>query len=391
MVGGKMKKFFYIVLIFLFSLTLFPYTSLYRSGLGDFNTSLFSKGAALGNNDFFFNPLVNPTVECKTQNYFVALGFYGIQTRETRSKYIFDSYENSVAKKNVYDNNFLYGEPAYILGYMPVSNFGLYIGYENYINNDYTYRQIYRNDNYVLLYDESQIRIGNVNTYFLTLNYKILGFTLGTNFSIMQGDGSDDYSKLFIDPSYIDSTYSAKENYSGIRGNFGLSYNYKDNLILSLVYNIRTYLTVDRVTDIIASDTNLLTETSYYIIPNIFSFGIEYRAKNVAPAIFYSSITYERWSELNGEFIDYNDLIKYNIGVLHQLNKNIDMMYGFMYEPYRKDNRLVDIGFTTGLTYKIGMTDFTIALNYRNVNYEKEEVYYTDRVIKLVGDVSIKF
>ncbi|MEJ5306821.1 MAG: hypothetical protein WHT27_00755 [candidate division WOR-3 bacterium] len=386
-----MKKFFYIILMSFFCVNLFSYVSLYNTGLGDFNTSLFSKGAALGNNDFFFNPLLNPTVECKTTNYLVSIGFYGLSTRETRSKYIFDSYENSIAKKNVYDNTFLYGEPAYIMGYMPLSDFGLYLGYENYINNDYTYRQIYRNDNYVILYDESYVRIGNVNAYFLSLNYRFYGFAMGTNFSIMQGDGSSDYSKLFVDPSFIDSTSSTKENYSGIRGNIGISYNHKDNFILTFVYNIRTYLTVNRVTDIIASDTNLLTETVYYIIPDIFSFGLEYRAKNVAPATFYYSLSYERWSELNGDFNDYNDLIKYNIGVLHELNKNIDLMYGFMYEPYRKDNRLVDIGFATGLTYKLGMTEFSVAVNYKNINYEREEVYYNDRVLKFVGDVSIKF
>jgi len=380
----------FFIFLFLY-LQIFSYVSLYNENLSDFNIALTAKGAGLGDNDFFFNPLLNPTIDCKTENYFIALGFLGLSTRETRSKYVFDSYENSIAKKNIYDNSFLYGEPAYIIGYMPINRFGLYLGYENYINNDYTFRQIYRDDNYITLYDESWIKIGNVNSYFLSLNYRFFNFTLGTNFSILQGDGSDNYSILYVDPSLVDSLSTINENYSGIKGNLGISYDLKDFLSFTFVYDIQTYLTINRVEEISATDTIVNTKTVYYILPNIFSFGFRYRASGVAPADFYLTATYERWSELNGDFYDYNDLIKYNLGVSHTLNRNLSLLYGFMYKPYRKDNRIVDIGFTTGLIYRIEKTEFTVSTQYNNINYEKENVYYNERVLKMILDVSMKF
>ena len=128
-----MKKILIVLVAIIAAVAIFPYTSLYNFSSGEMNVPIFGKGAGCGNSDIFFNPALNPSLMFSKENYYVGVGFYGISHRETHSEYIFDTYDNTVGKKNIYDNSFLYGEPSYIMGYMPIGIVSISLGYENLI------------------------------------------------------------------------------------------------------------------------------------------------------------------------------------------------------------------------------------------------------------------
>ncbi|HAV92789.1 TPA: hypothetical protein DCW38_06380, partial [candidate division WOR-3 bacterium] len=59
--------------------------------------------------------------------------------------------------------------------------------------------------------------------------------------------------------------------------------------------------------------------------------------------------------------------------------------------PYKKNNQIADVGFTCGLTLKISQAEFTVSGQNRHLNYDEENTFYTERVLRIVGDVSILF
>ena len=392
-----MKKILIVLVAIIAAVAIFPYTSLYNFSSGEMNVPIFGKGAGCGNSDIFFNPALNPSLMFSKENYYVGVGFYGISHRETHSEYIFDTYDNTVGKKNIYDNSFLYGEPSYIMGYMPIGIVSISLGYENLISRDYTFRKTCRDDNYVILYDESEAVIGNINGYFLSVSYKFWRIRTGINLSILQGDGTSEYSIIYVDPSKTDSSHSIDEQYSGVRGGLAFTYTFFDNLEMVGIYHVQTIVKNQVGADYIASDTNSVAYDIDYILPNTVGLGIKYSPLNQIPSTLMLNAVYEKWSELNGAVIDYNDIIKYSAGVIHELTSSASLLYGILYEPYKKNNQVVDVGFTGGLTIKYSQTEFTISAQYRHLNYEvKKEgsdvpVFYTERVLRLIGDVTILF
>lgn len=400
MVGGKMKKILALILIIAAAICAYPYTSLYNFSSGESNQPLFGKGAGAGNGDMFFNPAFNPSLMFAKDKYLVGIGFYGISHRETRSEYIFDTYDNTVGKKNVYDNSFLYGEPSYIMGYMPLGIVSLSLGYENLASEDYTYGKIYRDDNYVVLYEESEAANGNINGYFLSVAYEIWKIKTGVNVSILQGDGQDEYSIIYVDPSKTDSSSSIDEQYSGIRAGAGITYSALKNLDIMLVYHMQTTVKNQVAADYTASDTVSYAYDVDYILPNVAGIGVKYSSEGRMPSSLMLNAVYERWSELNGGSGEYDDIIKYSAGVEHELTPAVNLLYGVLYEPYKMDNQVADVGFTAGLSVKISQAEFTVSGQYRHLNYDKPKypeeeespmLLCTERVLRLVGDVTILF
>ena len=386
-----MKKIIALIAMLVLGLSVYPYTSLYNFSSGESNQPLYSKAAGAGNSDMFFNPAFNPSLMFSKDRYYVAIGFAAVSHRETRSEYIFDTYDNTVGKKNVYDNSFIYGEPSYIMGYMPLGVVSMSLGYENLMSKDYTYKKTYRDDNYVILYDESQASIGNINSYFMSVSYSIWKINAGINLTILQGNGTDEYSILYVDPSKTDSSHSIDEQYSGVRGGIGVTYSPFKSLDVTAVYHIQTIVKNQVGADYVGVDTTSVAYDSDYILPNIVGFGLKYSPVNQLPSTLMLNAVYERWSELNGAVADYNDIIKYSAGVSHELTSSATLLYGLLYEPYKKNNQIADVGFTGGLTIKISQAEFTVAAQYRHLNYDKESVFYTERVLRLTGDVSILF
>ncbi|MGE3063172.1 MAG: hypothetical protein AB7T10_06010 [bacterium] len=397
-----MKKFFAVLLILSLGLAVYPYTSLYDFSSGESNQPLFGKAAGAGNSDMFFNPAFNPSLMFSTDKYYVGVGFSGVSHRETRSEYIFDTYDNTVGKKNVYDNSFLYGEPSYIMGYMPLGVVSISLGYENLLSKDYTYNKIFRDDNYVVLYEESEASIGNINGYFLSVSYAVWKLKAGVNVSILQGDGTNEYSIIYVDPSKIDSSHSVDEQYSGARGGLGLTYSPFKNLQIMAVYHIQTSIKNQVGADYIGSDTVSYAYDSDYILPNTAGVGVRYFSAGSMPSSLMLNAVYERWTELNGDVLEYNDIVKYSAGVEHELTSSVNLLYGILYEPFKMNNQVADVGFTAGLSITISQAQFTVSGQYRHLNYDKlkyedddldvnPSVFYTERVLRLTGDVTILF
>ncbi|MDD3803303.1 MAG: hypothetical protein PHW02_02820 [bacterium] len=395
-----MKRIFAVLIILAVGFAAYPYTSLYDFSSGEMNQPLFGKATGAGNSDIFFNPAFNPSLMFSKDKYYVGVGFSGVSHRETRSEYIFDTYDNTVGKKNVYDNSFLYGEPSYIMGYMPLGVVSVSLGYENLLSKDYTYNKIYRDDNYVVLYNESQASIGNINGYFLSVSYAVWKIKTGLNVSILQGDGTNEYSIIYVDPSKTDSSYSIDEQYSGVRGGLGITYSPLKNLEITAVYHIQTIVKNQVGADYIGSDTISTAYDIDYILPNTAGIGVKYASQGRMPSTLMLNAVYERWTELNGGIAQYNDIIKYSAGVEHELTSSVNMLYGILYEPYKMDNQIADVGFTAGLSMKISQAEFTVSGQYRHMNYDKPKIegdpessllFCTERVLRLTGDVTILF
>ncbi len=386
-----MKKILIVALMIVLSVTAFSYTSLYNFSSGELNTPLYGKGAGSGNSEIFYNPALNPSLMFSKDRYYVAVGFYGISHRETHSQYIFDTYDNTVGKKNIYDNSFLYGEPSYIMGYMPLGAVSLSLGYENLISKDYTYNKTYRDDNYVILYDESEASIGNINGYFLSVSYAVWKIKAGINLSILQGDGTNEYSVIYVDPAKTDSSYSIDEQYSGVRAGAAITYSPVASLEIVGLYHMQTIVKNSVGADYTGTDTLSLSYDTDYILPNTVGLGLKYSPINRMPSSLMLNAVYERWTELNGAKTEYNDIIKYSAGVTHELTPSTTLLYGILYEPYKKNNQIADVGFTCGLTLKISQAEFTVSGQYRHLNYDEENTFYTERVLRIVGDVSILF
>jgi len=391
MVGGTMRVFISVLLIIGAFLPCIGYTNLYNESIGEFNYPIFAGAAGAGNTEMFYNPMLNPSLKFETNQYYVALGLNAVSHRETRSVYIFDSYDNNIGKKNIYDNSNLYGEPAYIIGYTPVAMFGLSAGYENLVSREYSYYHVVRDDNYVDKSSETLEKTGSINAYFLSLSYEFMNITLGGNFSILQGDGTESYSIIYVDPAEQDSTLSISEDYSGLRGGFSLSYNYLNLVNAHLIYQIPTYVTNKQDINVSTSADTSYTDEIYYIMPSTIGLGIKYTPVNERPVVFMVDAFYERWTELNGAQAIYNDVLKYHLGVTHLMSKNMSILYGIMYEPYKKNNNLAEIGFTAGVSYKLDQTLFTFSAQYRIADYEKFEQIYAERTLHINGEIGISF
>ncbi len=350
--------------------------------------SAFSGGA--GNVVFISDPVMNPALRKTGESYFIQLGFGGSQLRETRTQYVFDSYDNNIGEKTIYENSYFYGEPYLMAAYIPLASFGVYLGYENLYSKDYNYDKIYRDDYYVTLFSENYQMAGNVNAYFLSVSYKWNGLTIGGNFSIMQGDATTSYSIVYVDPSYVDSTMNVVDQYSGLKGGFALSYEY-DDYAATVFYHIPTILTDERSIDIIASDTTFAASELDGFLPTVFGGGFTYTPSNIRPVTLMLEAIYERWSELNGAFAEYNDVIKYHLGIKHKMRKDFSMLYGILYEPYRKNNHIADVGFTLGAGYEINNIEFMLSSQYVQNQYVDSGINYTNRYIKLNADVGITF
>jgi len=181
------------------------------------------------------------------------------------------------------------------------------------------------------------------------------------------------------------------EDYSGLRGGVSLSYNYMNLVNAHLIYQIPTYITNKQDINLSASADTSYSDEIYYIMPSTIGLGVKYTPVNERPVVFMADAFYERWTELNGAQAIYNDVIKYNLGVTHLMSKNMSILYGIMYEPYKKNNNLAEIGFTAGVSYKLDQTLFIFSAQYRIADYEKAEQIYAERTIHLNGEIGISF
>ncbi|MCK4524447.1 hypothetical protein KAU15_05930 [candidate division WOR-3 bacterium] len=387
-----MKKLFFIVLTLIMALFVFSYGFMNSEEIiGDIVSPISAYSGGMGNVCFIADPIMNPSLQLYGGQYNIRIGFGGMNYRESRSQYIFDSYDNNIGEKTLYDNSYYYGEPYFIGAYIPLSNFGVYIGYANLYSRDYNYDKIFRDAYYVTLYTDNYSIEGNINSYFISASFNVMGFTLGGNFSILQGDASTKSNVVYVDPSETDSMLSINEQYSGLKGGFALSYNYIDRVSATIFYHLPTIVISERSIDIIASDTISTADRQDGFIPSIFGLGIKYTPINLRPVTLLAEAIYERWSELNGEYMEYNDVIKYHIGIEHKMTKDFTTLYGILYEPYRKNNHVVDAGFTAGAVYEINNIDFALSAQYIQNEYEDNSIIYKNRYIKMNFDVSMTF
>lgn len=386
-----MRALISVLLIIGAVLPCFAYTNLYYESIGEFNYPIFAEAAGAGNTEMFSNPMLNPSLKFDTKQYYVAVGMNSVSHRETRSIYVFDSYDNNIGKKNVYDNSNLYGEPSYIIGYTPVAMFGLSAGYENLVSREYSYSHTVRDDNYVEQSVVDLQRSGGINSYFLSLSYEIIGITIGGNFSILQGDGTESYSAVYVDPSIQDSSNSVTEAFSGIRGGFSVSYNYNNLLEGHIIYQVPTYVTNRQDWTVSAASDTTYSDEIYYIMPTVAGIGVKYTPFNERPSVLMAEALFERWTELNGAVAEYNDIIKYHLGVSHMMSSNFKILYGVLYEPYKKNNNIAEVGFTAGVSYAIDQTSFGVSAQYRVADYEKDEEAYAERTIHINAEIGISF
>lgn len=394
-----MKKTIISMIILMSFILVFSYGLINTEELtGDIVSPLTAASGGAGNVVFNSDPVMNPALRKSGEAYYIQLAFLGMHYRETRTQYVFDSYDNNIGEKTVYDNSYFYGEPTLIAAYIPLSSFGVYLGYQNIYSKDYDYQKIMRDDYYVTLFSENYSTNGNVNTYFLSVSYEWGNLTVGGNFSILQGDANSDYTIVYVDPSYQDSSMSATEQYSGLRGGFAAAYRYRD-LEATAFYHIPTILAVERSMTYEASDTIVTANKLDGIIPTVFGLGIQYTPTNIRPVTMMGEVIYERWSELNGTNPEYNDLIKYHLGLKHKMNEDFSLLYGIFYEPFRTDNQTVDIGFSFGAGYEINNIEFILSSQYVQNRYFEEGdadenepgTNFTNRYIKLNADVGITF
>lgn len=394
-----MKKTIISVIVLLNFMLVFSYGLINTEELtGDIVTPLTAISGGTGNTVFTSDPVINPSLRKSGDTYYIQLAFLGMHYRETRTQYVFDSYDNNIGEKTVYDNSYFYGEPTLISAYIPLSSFGVYLGYQNLYSKDYDYEKIMRDDYYVTLFSEQYSSNGNVNAYFISVSYEWNNLTVGGNFSIMQGDANADYAIVYVDPSMQDSAMTVTEKYSGLKGGFALSYKYRD-LEATAFYHIPTVLSVERSIAYEAADTAILANELDGFIPTMFGMGIMYTPANIRPVTLTGEAIYEAWSQLNGNSTNYYDLIKYHIGIRHKMSRDFTMMYGIFYEPFRQDNQIVDIGFSMGASYEINNIEFMLSSQYvQNQYYEEPEddagepgVNFTNRYIKLNADVGITF
>ncbi len=400
-----MKKLFFITLALITALFAFSYGFMNSGEItGEIVSPISAYSGGMGNICFIADPVINPSLQLYGGQYNIRIGFGGMNYRESRSKFIFDSYDNNIGEKTIYDNSYYYGEPYFIGAYIPLSDFGVYIGYENLYSKDYNYDKIFRDDFYVTLYTDNFSMEGNINSYFISASFNLRGFTLGGNFSILQGDASTKSNTVYVDPSETDSLLSINEQYSGLKGGFALSYNYENRINATVFYHLPTIIISERSIDIIASDTISTADRQDGFIPSIFGFGVKYSPINLRPVTLLAEAIYERWTELNGKNPEYNDVIKYHIGIEHKMTKDFTVLYGILYEPYRGDNQIVDAGFTTGAIYKINNIEFTLSSQYIQNEYEENEkdyeeymkeesvsIIYKNRYIKMNFDVGMTF
>ncbi len=385
-----MKIIISLLIVLITISSLFAYSALYQNGLGEIVLPISAYSMGIGSCSFVFDPVLNPALQIKESQYYFAIGLQGENYRESHSEYVFDSYDNNIGKKTIYDNSFFFGEPSYIDAYMSMNNFGLFMGYMNSISMDYNYDKITRDDYYIRISERTINNSGNINTYFLSLSYNWNEYTIGGNLSILQGDAQKAFNAVYVDPSFVDSSTLYSEDYSGIAGNFSISYE-NDNLYTTLFYKMQATINNQRSISIMAEDTIQTADEIQYYTPNIFGFGLKLKQQNELPAIVYFEAIYERWSELNGSYATYNDLIKYHLGVSHEVINNFTLLYGVLYEPYRMNNHIVDMGISFGVSYRINQMDFNVSSQYIQNSYEENNIYYTNRSVKLGVDCGIYF
>lgn len=372
---------------------LFAFSALYSidGALGEFNYPLDATSCGMGSIRIFTDPVTNPSLVPATNGYYAAGGLSGISYSETRFDYIFDSYDNNIGKKTSYDNTNLYGEPAYISAYLPFSGIGLFLGYQNLVSTDYDYSKINRDNYYVILSTEEIAQTGEINAYYLSVSYTWKWFTVGGNIAIMQGDASKTYNAVYVDPALTDSSNLISEQFSGFKGGFALTYKPDDMFDIAGFYQLPTYVKSKRSLTYYGADTTLSTEEKDYSMPQIFGIGVKYRPANVRPVTFAAEAIYENWAAISGSFGDYNDVIDYHVGIEHQMSRNISMLYGIFYEPYRRDNHIADIGFTAGMSYMINNVKFTVAGRYGQNSYDEDGSFYQNRTFKFNADIGIAF
>ncbi|MDY6787247.1 MAG: hypothetical protein SVK54_03905 [candidate division WOR-3 bacterium] len=391
-----MKRLISLLLIIAFAVSLSAYSELYSDEIvGELNSPLTAYSAGTGSVMFMSNPIVNPSLKRVSEGYYISGGFGGLQYRETQARYLFDSYDNNIGKTTTYDNSYFYGEPYYITAFIPVSSFGINLGFANLYSQDYDYEKTYRDNNYVTLYQEKISNTGSINAYFLSASYSIWHITVGGNLSIIQGDDEKTYSIMHVDPAMTDSTHNIDEEYSSIKGGFSIAFEPAERFNMTAFYHLPANIKNQRSIDAAGSDTVSTADRHDGYIPTIAGFGIMYRPANIRPVTLLLEAVYERWTELNGpSSYDYSDIIKYHLGIKHRMGSNIEMMYGILYEPYRRYanyNHAADAGITAGFNYTVNDVVFSLAGQYVQNTYNIDDQYNTNRMIKMNTDIGINF
>ncbi len=349
--GGDMRKITLIV-FFIFALYVsgsFLYTN---SGFGEVfpvvDAALYSMGGVSvfsGENPYVF------TGTAITLNGGISI------PSESRSKRVFDSYDNTVGKVVVasgtyflpgnYGLNARFGNDKILLGF----------DFHPYIYSNYRYFNQIRNEFYVVTGEEETKAEFNVSGYNPYVGFRFGYFSAGLGFRVLNG-----YSYTY---DRIDSTATEVwKRWKGYNFNGGFLFTPSPRFSLGVLFNSGFYL-------------NSSSDTLFY--PPVFSTGVRYAPPNLLPSVVMAEIGFIPWTQatMNGGSAGFNDLLIYRFGIQHKLTSGLFLRLGFNYSGSPVKESIARGTFTAGLGWKKGKNKLDVSLNFSNINYKGEEVNLT--------------
>lgn len=346
-----MKKIIFFSL-FILTFNVFP-NFLDFDNIGNFAYVVDAQSFGMGN-ILLFSPQ-NPS---SFNGTLIIVGTGLSNVNEERSRWIFDTYNNTVGKSVIARNSYQdFGYFGFILNFeSDMFRFGF--NSLPLIRTNYRFYDVNMDEFYVITSEQEIKKDISIYGYTPNVGIRYNIFKGGIAVSILNGN-SNYYEKTITDTNEIE------RKYKGLTFGGGFNLNPEKFLEFGLYYN---------------HDISVKSDSDSIVYPRKISCGIKYNPPNILPVTFLMQIDYEFWSKtkINGiEQDNYKDVIAFMAGVQHKLTSSLFARLGYLYKSHYSQNVPIGI-FTTGIGWEYDKTCIDLGIGFENTNFEKSEIYYNE-------------
>lgn len=319
---------------------------------GDFVNSTDARDYSLGDSwvsaDFNFSS--------QSEGWGIIYAPSALLTAESRSEYVFDSYDNTIGKQETaYSDNFFFKFPLNGSVYYRKGGIYLSAGWKPFINSEWEFEDIERDDYYQIVSHkriESSFKIDGI---YLGGSYKKGNLKFMLNTGLLRGEKSYYYKE---DTSIIESSIDG----TGFNLTGGISYDFN--------WRFRTVLKV-------SSGPRFNTDTLEYVYPYRLGAGVVVRPANRLPAVGIFEINYIPWSKMkvaNQAQEDLEDIMIVSGGIEHRLKPGLKMRFGYRWSPSMLNRDISLSKFTGGVGFKKEGFSIDLGISYSLQSYSGTDI-----------------